>query len=48
MKHPYNDLQTQSLYAKEQAIFAKMQEHDHIRKRRKRRRQALMWVLRRL
>ena len=48
MKHPYNALQTQSHYDKEQSIFAKMQGQDHIRKRRKRRRHALMWVLRRL
>ncbi|MEO0666942.1 MAG: hypothetical protein AAFZ99_03435 [Pseudomonadota bacterium] len=48
MKHPYSDIQTQSLYAQEQSAFAKMQDEERIRKRRKRRRQALMWVLRRL
>ncbi|MEL6565877.1 MAG: hypothetical protein AAFU63_06460 [Pseudomonadota bacterium] len=48
MKHPYTSLETQSLYAQEQALFAKMKAEDQNRKRRKRRRQALMWVLRRL
>ncbi|WP_299693433.1 hypothetical protein [uncultured Tateyamaria sp.] len=48
MLHPYNDLHTQSIYAQEQEAFAKMQEADRFRKRRKWRRQALKWVLRRL
>ncbi|MEL6466686.1 MAG: hypothetical protein AAFQ58_17110 [Pseudomonadota bacterium] len=48
MRHPYKSLEMNSIYAQEQAVFAKMQADDHIRKRRQRRRRALMWVLRRL
>lgn len=48
MQHPYNDMHTQSLYAQEQLAFAKMQEEEQLRKRRKWRRQALKWVLRKI
>ncbi|WP_415920317.1 hypothetical protein [Tateyamaria sp. SN6-1] len=48
MKHPYTSLETQTLYAQEQAVFAEMQGQEQMRKRRKRRRRALMWILRRL
>ena len=40
--------ENQSIYAQERATFAKMQEVDQMRKRKQRRRRALMWVLRRL
>lgn len=48
MQHPYKSLEMNSLYAKEQALFADMQKQERIRKRRQRRRRALMWILRRL
>ncbi|MEX0365143.1 MAG: hypothetical protein AB3N22_03680 [Ruegeria sp.] len=48
MRHPYKSLEMNSLYAQEQAVFAKMQAEQQIRKRRQRRRRVLMWVLRRL
>ena len=48
MKHPYKSLEMLSVYQKEQALFAEMQEDAQKCKRRKRRRRALMWVLRRL
>ena len=48
MQHPYKSLEMNSVYAQEQAVFAKMQAQEHIRKRKQRRRRALMWVLRRL
>jgi len=48
MKHPYKSLEMNSLYREEQAVFAKMQVEEQNRKRRARRRRALMWVLRRL
>ena len=48
MQHPYKSLEMNSVYAQEQALFAKMQVEEQIRKRRQRRRRALMWVLRRL
>ncbi|WP_299206417.1 hypothetical protein [uncultured Tateyamaria sp.] len=48
MLHPYKSMEMNSLYAKEQDLFAKMQEQERIRKRSQRRRRVLMWVLRRL
>ena len=48
MKHPYKSLEMNSIYADEQRVFAKMKDEDHLRKRKQRRRRALMWVLRRL
>ena len=48
MKHPYKSLEMQSIYAQEQAVFAEMKEQMQSRKRRARRRRALMWVMRRL
>ncbi|MEL6452591.1 MAG: hypothetical protein AAFQ19_15140 [Pseudomonadota bacterium] len=48
MQHPYKSLELNSIYAKEQALFAQMKDADENRKRRARRRRALMWILRRL
>ncbi|MBY5932884.1 hypothetical protein KUV51_07745 [Tateyamaria omphalii] len=48
MQHPYKSLEMNSLYAQEQRVFAKLQAEEQIRKRKQRRRRALMWVLRRL
>lgn len=48
MKHPYVSLETNSLYAEEQRLFAKLQDDMQNRKRRQKRRRLLMWVLRRL
>ena len=48
MQNPYKPLEMNSIYAQEQAVFAKMQAESRIRKRKHRRRKALMWVLRKL
>lgn len=48
MKHPYKSLEMNSIYAQEQAAFAKMKEAEHLRKRKQRRRRVVMWILRRL
>lgn len=48
MQHPYKSLEMNSIYRKEQALFAKLQAEEQIRKRKQRRRRAPMWVLRRL
>lgn len=48
MYNPYKSLETNGIYAQEQLLFAKMKEADHLRKRKQRRRRALIWVLRRL
>ncbi|MFL4471431.1 hypothetical protein ACERZ8_16695 [Tateyamaria armeniaca] len=48
MRHPYKSLEMNSLYAREQSLFAEMKVADQIRKRKQRRRRMLMWVLRRL
>ena len=48
MRHPYKSLEMNSIYAQEQAAFAKMKEADHLRKRKQRRRRMVMWILRRL
>ncbi|MEO9575896.1 MAG: hypothetical protein ABJ263_02495 [Tateyamaria sp.] len=48
MLHPYKPLELNSIYAQEQAAFAKMKEAEHLRKRKLRRRRVVMWILRRL
>ena len=48
MKHPLKALETPSIYAQEQALFAEMQAAAQKRKRSQLRRRMLMWVLRRL
>ena len=48
MLHPYKSMETNSIYAHEQATFAKMKEEAQLRKRKQRRRRLIMWILRRL
>jgi hypothetical protein len=48
MKQPYFQDQSASLYDQERRVFAEMKEAVQLRKRRQRRRRALMWILRRL
>ena len=48
MQNQYKPLEVNGIYAQGQAVFAKMQSDAQIRKRKHRRRKALMWVLRKL
>ncbi|MEM6374017.1 MAG: hypothetical protein AAF727_14725 [Pseudomonadota bacterium] len=48
MQHPYKSLETNSIFAQEQRHFAELKAADQLRKRKQRRRRALMWLLRRL
>ncbi len=48
MLHPYKSMEMNSIYAQEQATFAKMKEAEHLRKRKQRRRRVVIWILRRL
>ena len=48
MTELYFEGTTDTIYAQEQRAFAKMEDDMRLRKRKKRRRRAIMWVLRQL